>query len=142
MREEERRKDEELAAFTDALLEGRAESEGSERPPLADVVELLAQTLSPQPTPEELRRKLRRRIAAEWRRLHAPARQRLTWPLGWPTKRWVGAAATALILVAIAAALLVPESGANITGAVVGKAGAIVLALALVLIALWLLSRR
>lgn len=143
---EERRKDNELATFTDALLEDRAGCTEGERPPMAEVVELLARTMPTEPPPEDLRRRLRRRIRAAWKREHSGRLWQLPSLFGTRKNRWAWATAGALILVAIAAALIVPEEATQITGTVAGEAGAIALAitlgLAVALIVAWLVSRH
>jgi hypothetical protein len=149
--QDERRRDEELAAFTDALLEG--EPEACARPPLAGTVERLARTLGPQPVPARLRRRLRQRVAADWPGLHRPLSQRLRrWlgSLGQPRLRWAYAVAGVLVVVAVAAALLLPADGLEITGTALGQMDAttlivivaLVCTLASGLLIAWFLSRR
>jgi hypothetical protein len=145
---EERREDQRLAAFTDALLAARAEPGASERPPLADAVELLARTISPQRPPETLRRRLKRCITAEWSRQHSPAGQRWRRVFKRPSRRWAWTAVAALVVVTVlATALLVPAQTGGLTGAVAGETGVTVLALIAVLagvlaIAFWLARRK
>jgi hypothetical protein len=153
MSKDERRRDEELAAFTDALLEGRLEMEEGTRPPLADTVERLARTLSPQPLPSHLRRNVRQQIATEWPQLRRPLGQRVRrWlgSFGQPKLRWACAVAGVLIVVAVAAALLLPAEGLEITGTTPGQMDAttlivvvgLVSALVLGILIAWLISRR
>ena len=144
--EEDRQGDEELASFTDALLAGQA-AEGQARPALADVVETLARTISPQSLPEDLRGRLRERTTAEW----ASQSPRPGWSLGrlWgrPAQRWVWAAATLLVAMAVAVALLVPAGAAGLSATAAGGPAATVVVAGLVLIGLvavgiWFISRR
>jgi hypothetical protein len=151
--QDERRRDEELAAFTDALLEGEPEAEACARPPLVGTVERLARALGPRPVPSRLRRRLRQQIAADWPQLRRPLGQRLRrWlgSLGQPRLRWAYAVAGVLVVVAVAAALLLPADGLEITGTTLGQMDAttllivvgLVSALALGLLIAWFLSRR
>lgn len=153
MSKDERRRDEELAAFTDALLEGKLEMEESTRPPLADTVERLARTLSPQPVPSRLRRKARQQIAATWPHLRRPLGERLRrWlgSLGQPKLRWAYAVAGVLIVVAVTAALLLPTEGLVTWGTAEGQMDTTTLivvvglmsAMAIGLAIAWLISRR
>jgi hypothetical protein len=153
MSKDERLRDEELAAFTDALLEGELEAKDCTRPPLADTVEQLACTLHPQPLPSSLRRRVRQQIAAEWPQLRRPLSQRLRrWlaSFGQPKLRWACAVAGVLIAVAVAAALLLPTDGLQTSGTAVGQPGATTLVVAIALasalaiggIIAWLISSR
>jgi len=146
MNEQELSKSQELAAFTDALLEGRM-GEGDKRPPLADIVEIMARTIGPQPLPDDLRREVKRRIATEWSRRSPPVRRQPSWTLR--KRHWIWATAAALILIAAIASLLtplVPGGNSELVGAATGRVGGIVLIITAVLTAVaaiyWLASRR
>ena len=144
--EEDRQGDEELASFTDALLAGQA-AEGQARPALADVVEALARTISPQSLPEDLRGRLRERTTAEW----ASRSPRPSWSLSHllrrPAQRWVWAAATLVVALAVAVALFVPAGAAGLSATAAGGPATTVVAAALLLIGLvavgvWFITRR
>lgn len=143
---QERQQDERLAAFTDVVLEGQAASKCSERPPLADTIEMLTRTFSPQPPPDHLRLKIKRAIAAEWRQQPLSLSQRLSKLFRQPGRRWVWATAATLVVVAVVAALLAPALSTQITGTATGGGGMVVLAallvLGVILVVAWLLSRR
>lgn len=153
---EEQRRDDELAAFTDALLDHAQAEEGkrpplSDNPPLADVVKILARTLGHQPTPAHLRSRVRRCVAAEWSKPQPSLGQRLrdlTGPFGQPRYRWAWAAVAAMVVVAIAAALILPTGPGQTTGTLVGEIDATTLVIILALlaaaaaVAAWLASRR
>ena len=152
MSRDERLRDEELAAFTDALLEGKLEKDCA-RPPLADTVESLARALSPQPLPSRLRRRVRQQIATTWPQLRRPLGQRLRRLLGsfgQPKLRWAYAAAGVLIVVAITAALLLPTEGLATPGTAIGQMDTttliivvgLVSALVIGVVIAWLISRR
>ena len=147
---EEQQLDNKLAAFTDALLDD-VQTEGSDRPPLSDTVEMLARTLGHQPLPKHLRSRVRRCVAAEWSRPRLSLSQRLrdlAGPFGQPRYRWAWAAVAAMVVVAIAAALILPAVPEQTTGTLVGEIDAVtfvivlVLLLAAVAVAVWLASRR
>lgn len=147
---EEQRRDDELAAFTDALLND-AQTEEAGRPPLSDTVEMLARALAPQPPPAHLRSRVRRCVSAEWSKPRATLGQRLrdlAGPLGQPRYRWAWAAVAALAVVAIAAALILPIGPGQTVGTAVGEidATALVIILALLAavgaVAAWIASRR
>lgn len=145
--EANRLKDEELTVFTDALLEGGADVEETGRPPLADVVEALARTLSPQPPPGDLRRRLQKRIRAEWAQQRSTRRRQFPRLFGRPAQRLAWMAATVLLLVAVTTVLLMPGSGEGLNATAAGEIGAAVWVIALVLIvaliiAAWLVARR
>ena len=147
MDNEKRRQDQELAAFTDALLEGQLDRlEKSDRPPLANTVETLGRVLSPQPPPASLRRSLKRQIATEWTRQRPSLFQRLTQPFGPSARRWAWAPVAALVLVAIAVALLVPAGGTKVTGTATGDVGTVVPVILAVLagglVIAWLVIKR
>lgn len=152
MDQEERRRDQKLATFTDALLEGQAEpelalniEEESDRPPLADTVERLSRALSPQSLPASLHHKLRRLIATEWPRQRPSLFQRLLQPFRQPIRRWAWAPAAVLILIAVIVALL-PASASEVTATATGEVGVVVLVILLVLagvlVTVWLVFRR
>ena len=144
--DEDRQGDQELASFTDALLAGDA-VEGQARPALADVVEMLAHSMSLQSPPEDLRGRLRERTRAEWARLAPSPDWSLSRLLGRPPQRWVWAAATLVVALAVVAALLVPAGAAGLSATAVGGPAETVVVAALVLIGLavvgaWFITRR
>ena len=144
--EEDRQGDQELASFTDALLTGQV-MEGSARPALADVVETLARTISPQSPPEALRRQLRERTTAEWARQAPRPSWSLSGLLGRPAQRWVWAAATLMVALAIAVVLFTPAGVAGLSATAAGGPAATVVVAALVLVGLvalgvWFITRR
>jgi hypothetical protein len=145
--EANRLKDEELTVFTDALLEGGADVEETSRPPLADVVESLARTLSPQPPPDDLQRRLQKRIRAEWARQRPARRWHFPRLFGRPAQRLAWAVAIALVLVAMATVLLIPASLEGLNATTAGETVSAVWVIALVLIsvviiAAWFVARR
>ena len=144
--EEDRQGDQELASFTDALLAGQV-TEGPVRPALADVVETLARTISPQSPPEALRQQLRERTAVEWARQILRPGWSLSRLLGRPAQRWVWAAATLVVALAIAVVLFTPAGVAGLSATAAGGPAATVVAVALVLVGLvaagvWFITRR
>ncbi len=147
MGEEDRQGDQELAAFTDALLKDQV-MKGSARPALADVVETLARTIGPQPPPEALRQQLRGRTTAEWtKRAPRPGWSFLSGLLGRPAQRWVWAAATLVVVLAIAVVLFTPTGAASLSATAAGGPAATVVAAALLLVGLvaagvWFIMRR
>ena len=147
---EEQRRDNELAAFTDALLDDVQAKEG-DKPPLSDTVEMLVRTLDHRPPPAHLRSRVRRRVSVEWSKPQATLGQRLrdlAGPFGRPKYRWAWAGVAAITVVAIAAALILPVGPGETTGTLVGEIDATTLVIILVLltaaaaIAAWLASRR
>lgn len=139
-------KDQQLAAFTDLLLQGQP-LPPDYRPPLAETVERLAAALQPQPPPEQLYRRVQRAVARGWRRSNAPQG-------GWwrqlfrrPQRRWVWAAVVAALLLVVAAVLLSPAPAEGMAGTAHGVEPWIV-ALILgavfigVVVATWISSRR
>jgi hypothetical protein len=144
--EEDRQGDQELASFTDALLAGQA-VKGQGRPELADVVEMLARTISPQSPPETLRQRLRERTTAEWASQSPRPGWSLCRLLGRSAQRWIWAAAILVVALAVAVALLLPTGAAGLSGAAAGGPAATVVVAALVLIGLvavgaWFITRR
>jgi hypothetical protein len=144
--EEDRQGDQELASFTDALLAGQAMEEQA-RPELADMVETLARTISPQSPPESLRRQLRERTATEWAKQPRRPSWSLSGLLGRPAQRWVWAAATLVVALAVAAVLFTPAGTAGLSATAAGGPAATVAVVALVLIGLvalgvWTITRR
>jgi hypothetical protein len=143
---EEILRDEELAAFTDAVLDAQAGMVAPDRPPCADVVDLLARALRAEQPPAGLRRRVRESVAAEWARQRGAAGHSPFRVLSRHGRPWVWATIGALTLLAAAAALLVPSGAARLTGAAVGGPGLSVAVALLVLaggLALaWLFSRR
>ena len=145
MDKEDQRQDEELAAFTDALLEGRLE-QGGDRPPLAETVERLKHVLSPQAPPANLRRRVRQQIATEWSQRRPSPLHRLSQLFGRPVRRWAWVPVAALILVALTVALLMPPSGTEVVGTATGVVGIVVpvtlTVLAGALVIAWLIVKR
>jgi hypothetical protein len=144
--EEDRQGDQELASYTDALLAGQA-MEGQTRPELADVVEMLARTISPESPPEDLRQRLRERTTAEWARQAPRPRWSLSHLLGRPAQRWVWAVAALLVVLAVAIALLLPTGAAGLSGTAAGGPTATVVVIALlviglVIVAVWFVTRK
>ena len=144
--EEDRQGDQELASFTDALLAGQA-PEGPVRPALADVIETLARTISPQAPPEALRQQLRERTTAEWAKRPSRPSWSLSRLLGRPAQRWVWAAATFVVALAIGVVLLAPPGAAGLSATAAGGPAATVAVAALVLVGLvalgiWFITRR
>ena len=140
----EQLQDQELAAFTDALLAGQA-AEGSDLPPLAQTVRALAQTISPQLPPERLRRKIERQIVVEWaKRQLTPTERVLQW-FKLPARQWAWAGVAAVAVAAVAIALLAPAGAETLTGTAIGDKGTTVIAilgLAGVLVMGWLAFRK
>ncbi len=146
MGEEDRQGDQELASFTDALLSGQV-IEGSARPALADVVESLARTVSPQPPPEVLRQRLRERAAADWAKRAPRPGWSLSGLLGRSAQRWVWVAATLVVALAIAVVLFTPAGSAGLSATAAGGPAATVVVAALVLVGLvalgvWFITHR
>jgi hypothetical protein len=148
---EDRRRDDELAAFTDALLDEGDRPPLADGPPLADVVELLARTLGHRPPPADLCSRIHRRVAAEWPKPQpslAERTRRLLGLFGRPRYRWTWATAAALVVVAVAAALILPAGSGETAGTLVGEIDTTVLIIILALllaaavVAAWLASRR
>jgi hypothetical protein len=143
----QKRRDEDLAAYTDTLMERRPGEIESDRPPLAETVRTLARALHPKPPPDELRRRIRARISAEWPKRFASrsGHPRFSSPIRVP--RWAWAAVSLLFLITVSAILLAPPRGSEISGTAVGDAwtaAAVVGAILLLggLIGAWLASRR
>ena len=147
MGEEDRQGDQELASFTDALLAGQAQ-EGSVRPALADVVETLARTISsPQSPPEAMRQRLRERTRAEWARRTPRPGWSLSRLWGRSAQRWVWAAATLMVVLAVAVILIAPPGVAGLSATAAGEPAATVVVAALILVGLvalgaWFITRR
>ena len=155
MSADEQLRDEELAAFTDALLEGTLEADDSPRPPLAPTVEQLTHALDTQPVPFGVRQRVRSKIRAGWASQRLALHERLRrWARSLarptPTLRWACTAAGVLAVIAVVTAVLLPLDGAHTTGTASGGDGSpLPIALALlgggVLVVLgvaWLVSRR
>ncbi len=135
--------DERLAMFTDALLRGQGGGD-ADRPSLSDTVEVLARVLSPVDPPAVLRRQVQRAVREEWRRMERENRLQFFRWLFHPRRRWAVVSVTALLVVAVLAALFIPSGGEVVTGTAVGD-GALWLLLPLLLLVgllLLLLSRR
>lgn len=142
--EQESRRDEELATFTDALLDEGCEFDGEERPPLADTVELLAQMLAPEEPPERLRRRVHRAIVEEW---DPPARRIGFFEMFRIRRRplWIAAVA-ALAVLAMTTLLLVTPGTEGVMGTAGGGPWLIPLIIVMSLLAagivVWTLWRR
>ncbi len=102
----------------------------------AQVEALLARTLAPQPPPENLRRQVRKRVAAAWERRPLTLRQRVRGLLRMPVYQRAWAAVAALAALAVVAALLLPSTGAPVVGTVMGKAETVAAALVAVAVIL------
>ena len=155
MSADEQLRDEELAAFTDALLDGALEADDSPRPPLAPSVEQLARAMDMQPVPFGVRQQVRQEIRAGWAPQCLTPYERLRrWVRSLarptPTLRWACTAAGVLAVIAVVTAVILPLDGAHTTGtASAGDGSPLPIALALlgggVLVVLgvaWLVSRR
>ena len=128
-------KDNQIADYTDALLEGKASPDADLLPSReAETVKMLARAVAPQPVPDQLRRDLARRISAEFSPERPPLLQGLMRSLARPSHRRLWASAAIMVFVAIAAVLLFPLDGSHITGTVTGEIGVIALIFGLVLI--------
>lgn len=122
--------DQELAAFTDHLLAGGDERETGVRPPLADTVKLLSETIQPEPPPDALRRRLHRRVTQERRRQkRASLRTRISRSLRVLPRRpaWVAVSVATLTLLVVFLLLLSPVSPVGIPGAAGGASWPLVL---------------
>ena len=128
----EQQRDNELADFTDALLEGKEPSPAS--PEEAEMVRLLARTMGSRPAPEGLRRALKQRIASEFSQPRSPSWNPLR-SFGRPSQRRLWGAVAALLVVALAAILLLPTDPAQIMGTAWGEPGLVPILIALVLLA-------
>ena len=143
----EETKDEQLADFTDALLEGQASPDSDQlQPREAEIVRILARTVGPKSVPDQLRRDLARKISAEFSPERTPFFRGLWRSIARPSQRWLWATAALMAIVAIAAVFLFPLDGSQITGTVTGEIGAIALIFGIVLIGAlviaWRASRR
>jgi hypothetical protein len=138
-----REKDAQLAEYTDAILEGQAYPDADQLPSQeAEMVKMLARTVSQKPVPDSLRRELSRRISAEFSPKRPSIVQELLRSLSRPSHRRLWATAAIVALVAIAAVLLFPLDGSPITGTVTGEVGVIALVFGLVLIGAILIAWR
>ena len=112
----------------------------------ARVEALLARTLTPHPPPENLRRQVRKQVAAAWKQRPLTLGQRLQGLLRMPAYQRAWASVAALAVVAVVAALTLPSSGVPVAGTVVGKAETIAAALAAVaviaIVAAWFLHKH
>ncbi len=138
-RSQERREDERLAAYTDRLLSGLPVED---RPPLADVVELLARTLRWEDVPAEVRVSLRRRLAMEWEKQR---RRSVLGILRAPQRRLLWATAGLLLGGALTVVLLTSLAPPGLAATAVSTAGGKILVVlgvaALLLLAIGLLRR-
>ena len=142
----QRQKDQELAAFTDALLSEEVSLKDKPRPPMAGTVELLASTLTPQDPPPGLQQRMRRRIANEWIKTYPSQKNRasLLDLLGSSRRRWVWATLAALIVLALFVAILSPASE-EIVGTLTGQPGVmlvIILVTVIILTMIWIVIKR
>ena len=144
MDSQEKRLDQELAAFTDSLLEGQP-MRGPERPPLADTVEMLARTTKRQHPPASLRTRVKQHVSAEWDRQQQPIHHRIR-SLGLFGRRWRWVPISAAVLVVLAlAALILPDGTLPIQGTIIGSHYVVPILLAgmaAVLVGVWLVARR
>ena len=116
-KDDERALDEALAAFTDALLGEKTMT--AERPPEADMIELLAKTITPEPPPDRLKVRVKRLIASEWPR---KSRRKPGWRRFFtPRRRLALGLVAALLIVALAVAWWVPLGGGPIAGTAQGR---------------------
>ncbi len=136
--------DDELAAYTDALLTGREASR--QEPPLANVVRALAAVTRAETPPERLRGQVRRQIAAEWARQQPSLAQSLGRLLRGTGQRWVWGAVAVAALLVTSAALFLPSNDQLLLGTATGGAGPMIAIVALGVIALaavvWWARRR
>jgi hypothetical protein len=142
--EQESRRDEELAAFTDAVLGEDVAADIEQRPPLADTVELMARVLVPEEPPDQLRRRIHRVIAKEWN--PEPHRSSLFDMFRIRRRPLWTAAVAALVVLAIATVLLVTPGTEGIVGAAGGGPWLVPLIIVMSLLAAgiigWILWRR
>lgn len=140
----EQAQDDELAAYTDALLAGR-EAPGQE-PPFAGVVRALAAATRAETPPKRLRGQVRRQIAAEWARQQPSQALRLGRLLRGTGQRWAWGAVAVVALVVASVALFLPSSGQPLMGTATGGAGPVLAIVALGMIVLaavvWWVRRR
>jgi len=112
----------------------------------ARVEALLARALAPHPPPENLRRQVRKQVAAAWERRPLTMGQRVQAWLRAPMYRQAWAAVAALAVVAVVAALALPSEGVPVAGTMVGKTGAVVATLAtgaiVAIVVAWLLRKH
>ncbi len=107
--------DEELAAVTDALLNGQTSvqfSDGDQE--LGMVIRLIYQTIAPnQPTTADFEQRLTARLISEWDRTYERPRLRL---LDHPLMRVAAAAAAVVLILAVVLVLAVPAASRPVTG--------------------------
>lgn len=145
MDEQERQRDEELIAFTNALL-GKMPLDETERPPLASTVEMLAQTLRTHPLPDGLQERLQKQLAVEWRDQRPGLFQTLLQTLRTPVGLRLSAIA-AVALLAVALAVLLPAATGPVSGTAAGGNWGLAAGLAVAVLLLlggiaYLVSRR
>lgn len=146
----ERQQDEELAAYTDALLDGEPLAEGQARPVEADTVETLARVLGHREPPARLRQRIRRQVAAAWPEHRASMREGLRrWlkTLTLARNRWAWAAASILVALFCAASLIVPTGVQQVVGTAgdldpVTLVAAVTAVVVMVAVLIWINSRR
>jgi hypothetical protein len=122
--------DEELADFTDALLEGREpRCEMEDLSSLERTVLLLARVLRPEAPPADLQKRVRKRTLTEWERLHRSDQlpRNRWWPRSFP--RLALGFALALILIVVGVFLLGPVEDVGLTATASGDWGLAVLIL-------------
>lgn len=120
-----------LAAFTDALREGKDDAPPKELDPvLTQTVQILERTLHPEPPPARLRYNLRREINARWPADRQAAPQESWWEAlrrflfgagtrGAAVRRFQLVAVT-LVVGALAATLVLSYTDVEVVGTVVG----------------------
>jgi hypothetical protein len=144
---DKRTNDEDIADFTDALLEeGDLGREVHDLPFLERTVLMLARTLRPEAPPTDLKQRVQKHVHAEWDRLHASERRpRRGWHLP-AFRRLAGGLALALTLIVVGLVLLAPVEGVELTATTSGDWGRAILALGvlgvLALGLLWFLRSR
>lgn len=143
--------DQALAAYTDAVLEGRV-PETDVAPELRVAVHRLASTLQPAAPPETLRQRVLRRVRREWDVVHTPrwanaasAGRNLARRFGRTlTRHPAWGMMAALVIIGLLVVILVPEQ-VGVAGTAVAPAtgaGAAFLGAALLLAGIVLWRRR
>ncbi len=119
MKADEKKLDQELTAFTDALLQGTDPAAEPENPRLAATVRMLARHIRPEPPPEGLRRKLRRQVAAEWEGLQEPWAARAQRFFRTYRRQWAWGTVAAMAVLAFVALLLTQSNFIETVGTVI-----------------------